>query len=141
MDNAGPVEVVVPRERNGSFEPVIVAKHQRRLGDVWTQSPCRAYAKSQTTDKISAHFEEIYGASNSKNRISKITDAVVDETNEGCSRPLLSVYAADSSTPPTARSVTDPPQARGAPSRQPGLRRGDRRRLGGPPRCARDLGR
>lgn len=92
-DNAGPVEITVPRDRNGTFEPVIVAKHQRRLGDVDTIA-LSLYAKGLTTGEISAHFAEIYGASVSKDRISLITDKVVDEMNDWCSRPLLPIYAA-----------------------------------------------
>jgi hypothetical protein len=92
-DNAGPVQITVPRDRNGSFEPVIVAKHQRRLGDVDTIA-LSLYAKGLTTGEISAHFEDIYGASISKDRISRITDRVIDEINKWCARPLLPVYAA-----------------------------------------------
>lgn len=92
-DNAGKVEVAVPRDRNGSFEPVIVAKHQRRLGDVDTIA-LSLFAKGLTTGEISTHFAEIYGASISKDRISQITDRVVEQMNEWCARPLLPVYAA-----------------------------------------------
>ena len=92
-DNAGKAEITVPRDRNGTFEPVIVAKHQRRLGDVDTIA-LSLYAKCLTAGEILAHFAEIYGASISRDRISKITDWVVEEMNGWCSRPLLPVYAA-----------------------------------------------
>jgi transposase-like protein len=92
-DNVGPVCIDVPRDRDGSFTPRIVAKRQRRLGDVDTVV-LSLYAKGLTTGEISAHFAEVYGASLSKDRISVITDRVVDEMNEWCKRPLLAVYAA-----------------------------------------------
>lgn len=92
-DNVGPVSIEVPRDRDGSFTPKIVAKRQRRLGDVDTVV-LSLYAKGLTTGEISAHFEEIYGASLSKDRISVITDRVVEEMNEWRNRPLLPVYAA-----------------------------------------------
>ncbi|KNX36975.1 IS256 family transposase [Luteipulveratus halotolerans] len=92
-DNVGPVTIEVPRYRDGSFEPVIVKKRQRRLGDVDTVV-LSLYAKGLTTGEISAHFAEVYGASLSKDRISVITDRVIDEMSEWCARPLLPVYAA-----------------------------------------------
>lgn len=92
-DIAGPVEIMVPRDRNGTFEPVIVAKYQRRLGNVDTIARS-LYARGLTTGQISAYFAEIYGASISKDRVSKVTDQVIEEMNAWCSRPLLPVYAA-----------------------------------------------
>ena len=61
-DNAGPVDIEVPRDRDGSFEPVIVKKRQRRLTDV-DAIVLSLYARGLTTGEISAHFAEIYGAS------------------------------------------------------------------------------
>ena len=92
-DNVGPVTIEVPRDRDGTFAPVIVKKRQRRLGDVDTVV-LSLYAKGLTTGEISAHFAEVYGASLSKDRISVITDRVVEEMQAWCSRPLLPVYAA-----------------------------------------------
>jgi len=86
-DNVGPIEISVPRDRDGTFSPVIVAKRQRRLGDVDTIVLSLA-AKGLTTGEISAHFAEIYGASLSKDTISRITDMVVAEMAEWTSRPL-----------------------------------------------------
>jgi hypothetical protein len=77
-DNAGPVEVVVPRDRDGTFEPVIVKKRQRRLSEVDTVV-LSLYAKGLTTGEISAHFAEVYGASVSKDTVSRITDRVVED--------------------------------------------------------------
>lgn len=92
-DAAGEVEVAVPRDREGSFEPVIVKKRQRRLGSV-DEIVLSLYAKGLTTGEISAHFDEIYGASVSKETVSRITDTVVSEMAEWQSRPLDEVYAA-----------------------------------------------
>jgi putative transposase len=92
-DNAGPVEVQVPRDRDGTFEPVIVAKRQRRLSDV-DAVVLSLYARGLTTGEISAHFAEVYGASVSKDTVSRITDRVVEDMQAWASRPLLPVYAA-----------------------------------------------
>ena len=87
----GPVEIDVPRDRDGSFEPQIVKKRQRRLTGIdniiWSLS-----ARGLTTGEISAHFMEVYGASVSKETISRITDKVVEEMTEWCNRPLDRVY-------------------------------------------------
>ena len=92
-DNAGAVQIAVPRDREGSFEPQIVKKRQRRLTDL-DQLVLSLYAKGLTTGEISAHFAEIYGASVSKDTISRITDKVIEEMTGWWSRPLESVYAA-----------------------------------------------
>ena len=92
-DNAGPVQVEVPRDRDGSFEPVIVKKRQRRLSDV-DAVVLSLYARGLTTGEISAHFAEIYGASVSKDTVSRITDKVVEDMQAWSSRPLQQVYAA-----------------------------------------------
>jgi putative transposase len=92
-DAVGPVEIEVPRDRDGTFDPVIVGKRQRRLGDVDTVV-LSLYAKGLTTGEISAHFAEVYGASVSKDTVSRITDAVLEDMQAWCSRPLQPVYAA-----------------------------------------------
>ena len=71
----GPVEIEVPRDREGSFEPVIVRKRQRRLDgiDVIVLS---LTARGLTTGEVAAHFEEVYGARVSRDTISRITDKV-----------------------------------------------------------------
>lgn len=92
-DAVGEVEVAVPRDRDSSFEPVIVKKRQRRLGSV-DEIVLSLYAKGLTTGEISAHFAEIYGASVSRETVSRITDQVVGEMGDWQSRPLDSVYAA-----------------------------------------------
>ncbi|AKT50948.1 transposase [Arsenicicoccus sp. oral taxon 190] len=92
-DNAGPVEIEVPRDRNGSFEPQLVKKRQRRLGDL-DAMVLSLYAKGLTTGEISAHLAEVYGASVSKDTVSRITDRVVEEMTTWWARPLEKVYAA-----------------------------------------------
>jgi transposase-like protein len=92
-DTTGPVTIDVPRDRAGTFEPQIVRKRQRRLSGV-DEIVLSLYAKGLTTGEISAHFAQIYGASVSKETISRITDKVIDEMQEWTVRPLDEVYAA-----------------------------------------------
>src|SRR5437764_5921903 len=92
-EHSGPVEIEVPRDRAGTFTPQIVKKRQRRLSGV-DEVVLSLYAKGLTTGEISAHFEEIYGASVSKETISRITDKVIEEMNEWAARPLNEIYAA-----------------------------------------------
>src|SRR5215218_10428354 len=92
-DNAGPVQIEVPRDREGTFAPVIVAKRQRRLSDV-EAIVLSLYSRGLTTGEISAHFAEVYGASVSKDTVSRITDKVLEDMQAWTSRPLLPVYAA-----------------------------------------------
>src|SRR6266702_3234103 len=89
----GQVEIDVPRDRAGTFEPQIVRKRQRRLNGV-DEVVLSLYAKGLTTGEISAHFAEIYGASVSKETISRITDKVIEEMNDWAARPLDEIYAA-----------------------------------------------
>ena len=91
--NAGKVQVQVPRDREGTFEPVIVKKRQRRLNDV-DAVVLSLYARGLTTGEISAHFAEVYGASVSKDTVSRITDKVIEDMQAWSSRPLQPVYAA-----------------------------------------------
>ena len=90
---SGQVAIEVPRDRDGSFEPQIVKKRQRRLTGV-DEIVLSLYAKGLTTGEICAHFAEIYGASVSKETISRITDKVLEEMAAWQARPLDAVYAA-----------------------------------------------
>jgi transposase-like protein len=92
-DTTGAVEIEVPRDRAATFEPQIVKKRQRRLSGV-DEVVLSLYAKGLTTGEISAHFAEIYGASVSKETISRITDKVIEEMNDWSVRPLDEIYAA-----------------------------------------------
>ena len=91
LTGVGAVEIDVPRDRDGSFEPVIVKKRQRRLDSI-DQIVLSLTAKGLTTGEISAHFAEIYGASVGKDQVSRFTDAVVAEMTEWQNRPLDRVY-------------------------------------------------
>jgi putative transposase len=92
-ESTGQVQLEVPRDRDGSFEPQIVKKRQRRLTGV-DEIVLSLYAKGLTTGEISAHFAEIYGASVSRETISRITDKVIEEMQSWQQRPLDGVYAA-----------------------------------------------
>jgi transposase-like protein len=89
----GHVGIEVPRDRAGTFEPQIVKKRQRRLNGV-DEIVLSLYARGLTTGEISSHFAEIYGASVSKETVSRITDKVIEEMNDWAVRPLEAVYAA-----------------------------------------------
>jgi transposase-like protein len=72
------VELRVPRDRNASFEPVSVAKGQRRLEGLSAQV-ISLYAKGMSTGDIQAHLLEMYGTDSSRDTISRITDAVLED--------------------------------------------------------------
>ena len=91
ITDVGPVDIEVPRDRDGTFEPTIVCKHQRRLGGV-DDMVLSLSAKGLTTGEISAHLAEVYGASVSKDTISVITDRVLGEIADWQSRPLDAIY-------------------------------------------------
>jgi transposase-like protein len=88
----GEVELRVPRDRNGSFEPTVVPKYQRRL-DGLAGNVISLYAKGLTTGDIQQHPLEIYGTEVSRETISKITDQIVDDMIAWQSRPLDPLYA------------------------------------------------
>jgi putative transposase len=92
LTEAGPVQVGVPRDRDASFEPKIVAKRQRRLGGV-DDLVISLVAKGLTTGEVQAHLAEVYGAEVSRDTISTITDRVLEGLAEWQSRPLDAVYA------------------------------------------------
>jgi putative transposase len=92
LTGAGPVQIEVPRDRDASFEPVIVAKRARRLGGI-DDIVVSLVAKGLTTGEVQAHLAEIYGAQVSRETISTITDRVLDGLAEWQSRPLDPVYA------------------------------------------------
>lgn len=87
----GEVEIETPRDRNGTFEPVIVKKGQRRITQMDEQILC-LYAKGMTTRDIVAAFEEMYGAEVSATLVSRVTESVIDEVREWQERPLDEVY-------------------------------------------------
>jgi transposase-like protein len=91
LTEIGPVQIDVPRDRDGTFEPAIVRKRQRRLDGI-DQIVLSLTARGLTTGEIAAHFEEVYGAKVGKDTISRITDKVVEEMAEWRTRPLDRVY-------------------------------------------------
>lgn len=88
----GDVELAVPRDRNGTFEPVTVPKHQRRL-DGLAGNVISLYAKGMTTGDIQSHLAEIYDTQISRETISKITDQIVEDMLAWQHRPLDRLYA------------------------------------------------
>jgi len=87
----GEFELETPRDREGSFDPLLVKKHQNRFTSM-DDKILSLYAKGMTTREIVATFKEMYGADVSATLISKVTDAVIDQVVEWQSRPLDSVY-------------------------------------------------
>src|SRR2546421_4300241 len=91
LTEVGPVDIAVPRDRDGTFSPAIVAKRSRRLGGV-EDLVVSLWAKGLTHGEICAHLAEVYGAEVSKDRITAITDRVMDTLGEWQARPLDGVY-------------------------------------------------
>jgi putative transposase len=88
----GPVEIDMPRDRLGTFEPVTVPKHVRRLEGL-TGNVISLYAKGMTTGDIQSHLFEIYDTDISRETISKITDAIIEDMISWQNRPLDPLYA------------------------------------------------
>jgi transposase-like protein len=91
ITDEGQFAVDVPRDRDGSFEPQIVKKHQTRLTAMDDKIHC-LYAKGMTTREIVATFKEMYDADVSPTLISKVTNAVIEQVVEWQSRPLDAIY-------------------------------------------------
>jgi putative transposase len=87
----GNVTVEVPRDRNGTFEPKLVKKHQRSFNG-FDDKILSMYARGMSVRDIQAHLAEIYGTEISPDLISRVTDAVVDEVQTWQARPLDSVW-------------------------------------------------
>jgi putative transposase len=89
--DVGPVRLSVPRDREGTFEPVTVPKHVRRLEGLGA-NVISLYAKGLTTGEIQAHLAEIYDTQISRETISKITDQILEDMVAWQARPLDRVY-------------------------------------------------
>ena len=87
----GPVDLAVPRDRAGTFEPTVIKKRQRRL-EGFDGKVLALYAHGLTTREIQGHLEELYGTEVSPTLISTITDAVLADVRLWQSRPLEPVY-------------------------------------------------
>lgn len=91
--SAGPVEIAIPRDRNGDFEPQIIKKNETSLtGDI-EEKIMSMYAKGMTTNDISAHIQDIYGIDVSDSLVSRVTDKILPVVKEWQQRPLESIYA------------------------------------------------
>jgi putative transposase len=87
LTEVGPVQIDMPRDRDGSFEPKIVANRKRRLSGV-DELVISLSAKGLTTGEVQAHLTEVYGAEVSRQTISTITDKVIDAMAQWQNRPL-----------------------------------------------------
>ena len=87
----GQVQIDVPRDRSGDFEPQLIKKHQTRF-DGLDDKIISLYARGMTTRQIQGHLEEIYGVEVSPTLISNLTDAAADEVRARQNRPLDAVY-------------------------------------------------
>lgn len=87
----GPVDIEIPRDRNGEFEPQAVKKHQRNISS-FDDKIISMYAKGMTTRDIQSHVQELYGAEISPGTISNITEQVMNLAIEWQARPLQAIY-------------------------------------------------
>lgn len=85
------VTLDIPRDRDGTFDPKLIAKYKRRFPE-FDEKIISMYARGMTTREIRGHLEELYGIDVSADLISAVTDAVLDEVNEWQSRPLEATY-------------------------------------------------
>jgi len=88
---SGPVEIQVPRDREGTFEPQLIKKHQRRL-EGFDEKVIALYARGMTTRDIQQHLRELYGTDVSPELISRATEGVLEEFRAWQTRPLEAVY-------------------------------------------------
>ncbi len=85
------IQIAVPRDRDASFMPQLIAKHQRRVPG-FDERILSLYARGMSTREIAAHLQEMFGAEVSPALISAITDTVADEVRAWQSRPLDRLY-------------------------------------------------
>src|SRR5438445_458220 len=91
LTEEGELEIAVPRDRAGSFEPQLIGKGQRRF-DGFDDKILSLYARGMTVREIQGHLAELYGTEVSPDLISRVTDAVLDEVRDWQNRPLDPVY-------------------------------------------------
>jgi transposase-like protein len=88
----GNFELETPRDRNGSFSPQLVKKHQTRLSDEIERKIIAMYGRGMSYQDISGHLEEMYGFEVSTGTLSAITDKIIQTVKEWQARPLASIY-------------------------------------------------
>lgn len=89
----GEVDIKVPRDRKGEFDPVLVKKQQTSISGDIEEKILSMYAKGMTTSDIESHIAEIYGISVSDSTISRVTDKILPTVRDWQSRPLERIYA------------------------------------------------
>lgn len=89
----GDMDISIPRDRKGEFEPQIIKKQQTTLSGDIEEKILSMYAKGMTTSDIESHIREIYGIDVSDSTISRVTDKILPVVREWQSRPLESIYA------------------------------------------------
>ena len=89
--DAGEIEIEVPRDRKGTFEPVLVKKRQTRLTG-FDDKVLSLYARGMSTREIQGHLAELYGTEVSPDLISRVTDAVLEDVQEWRRRPLAAIW-------------------------------------------------
>lgn len=89
----GDLDINIPRDRNGEFEPQIIKKHQNTITQDMEEKILSMYAKGMTTSDIESHFQDLYGIDVSDSTISRITDKILPIVKEWQERPLESLYA------------------------------------------------
>ena len=89
--DAGELEVNIPRDRQGSFEPVLLPKHSRHFGGL-NEKIIAMYARGMSTRDIGAFLQEQYGVEVSPEYVSTVTDSILDDIQAWQSRPLESMY-------------------------------------------------
>ena len=91
--SVGKIDINIPRDRNGEFEPRILPKNQTSISAEIEGKIVSMYAKGMTTSDIQYHIKDIYGMDISDTTVSRITDKILPEAREWQQRPLESVYA------------------------------------------------
>src|ERR1700687_5870825 len=92
LTDTGKLELTIPRDRHGRFDPVLIGKYRRRFAG-FDDKIIALYARGMTTREIAAHVGELYGVEISPDLVSAVTDAVLEEAAAWQSRGLEATYA------------------------------------------------
>jgi putative transposase len=90
-NDQGEIEIKVPRDRNGEFDPILIKKYERTIGPI-EDKIISMYAKGMSTRDIQSHVEDIYGIEISPTMVSNITDKILDTVKQWQNRPLEKLY-------------------------------------------------